>query len=543
MFRTSAAPRLAATLMRAKETSVKGLGLQQKRALSIHEYLSAGLLERHGVGVPKGKVARSGAEAENIAKSLGGEDMVIKAQVLAGGRGKGTFDNGLKGGVRVIYSPTEAKMFAAQMIGHKLITKQTGAAGRLCSSVFICERKFARREFYLAILMDRQSQGPAIIASSQGGMDIETVARETPDAIITTHINIHEGVTDHIARNIATRLGFSDQCLEEAMDTIKKLYRVFVEKDATQIEINPLAETSDHKVLAMDAKLNFDDNAEFRQKEVFSWRDTTQEDPDEVKAAEHGLNFIKLDGDIGCLVNGAGLAMATMDIIKLNGGQPANFLDVGGGATAEAIQQAFTLITGDPKVTSIFVNIFGGIVRCDAIAQGLISVVKSMNLHIPIIARLQGTNMEQAHALISDSGLKIFSIEDLQNAAEKSVQLSKVVKMARDIDVGVEFSLATSKQVLEIVKDHPKNILAYVLAGGVALVGTVFLPWLGFAGTGPIAGSWAAAWQAAHGPIAAGSVFSSLQSAAMTWVATKLSVGAAVVIAAGTAATGWLGGA
>ena len=286
------------------------------------------------------------------------------------------------------------------MIGHKLITKQTGAAGRLCKSVYMVERKFARREFYLAIIMDRQSQGPVIVASSQGGMDIETVAKENPEAIITKPINIHKGVNDELARSIAQELGFSDKCIEDAKDTIQKLYKVFMERDATQIEINPLSETTDHKVLCMDAKLNFDDNAEFRQKEVFSWRDKTQEDPDEVKAAEYGLNFIKLDGDIGCLVNGAGLAMATMDIIKLNGGQPANFLDLGGGATPEAIKQAFDLITSDPKVTAIFVNIFGGIVRCDAIAAGLISVVKSMNLRTPVIARLQGTNMEQAHKLV-----------------------------------------------------------------------------------------------------------------------------------------------
>jgi succinyl-CoA synthetase beta subunit len=298
-------------------------------------------------------------------------------------------------------SAREASILADQMIGHKLITKQTGAAGRLCNAVYIVERKFARREFYLAILMDRGSQGPVIVASSQGGMDIETVAKEQPEAIITTYIDIHKGVTDEIARNIATELGFSEQCIEDAKDTIQKLYKVFNERDATQIEINPLSETTDHQVLAMDAKLNFDDNAEFRQKEVFNWRDVTQEDADEVKAGESGLNFIKLDGDIGCLVNGAGLAMATMDIIKLNGGAPANFLDVGGGATPEAIKQAFELITSDPKVTAIFVNIFGGIVRCDAIAKGLISVVESMNLRIPIIARLQGTNGEQAHKLVS----------------------------------------------------------------------------------------------------------------------------------------------
>lgn len=425
-----------------KNSPIKGNLLQsQKRNLSIHEYLSANLLKSYGIGVPKGAYAKNAEEAEAVAKEIGGDDMVIKAQVLAGGRGKGTFSNGLKGGVRVIYSPTEAKMFAEQMIGQNLITKQTGAAGKLCTGVYICERKFARREFYLAILMDRATQGPIIVSSSQGGMDIEGVAKESPEAIITTPVDIHKGVTDAVATKIATDLGFSEQCIEEAADTIKKLYKVFVEKDATQIEINPLSETSDHKVMAMDAKLGFDDNAEFRQEEIFSWRDKSQEDPDEVKAADHGLNFIKLDGDIGCLVNGAGLAMATMDIIKLNGGQPANFLDCGGGATAQAIEQAFKLITSDPKVTAIFVNIFGGIVRCDAIAQGLIATVSNMNLRIPIVARLQGTNMQEAQRLINDSGLKIFSFEDLQDAAEKAVQFSKVVKMARDIDVGVEFTL------------------------------------------------------------------------------------------------------
>ncbi|KAL2105603.1 hypothetical protein VUR80DRAFT_8030 [Thermomyces stellatus] len=414
---------------------------QQARNLSIHEYRSADLLRQYGVDVPKGAVAESAEVARKVAQDIGNDDMVIKAQVLAGGRGKGTFDNGLKGGVRVIYSPYEAELFAQQMIGHKLITKQTGAGGRLCNSVYICERKYARREFYLAILMDRASQAPVIVASSQGGVDIETVAKENPDAIKTTRIDINKGVTDEIAHDIASSLGFSEQCVEAAKDTIKKLYTIFREKDATQIEINPLSETTDHKVLCMDAKFGFDDNADFRQEEIFSWRDTTQEDPDEVRAAKSNLNFIKLDGDIGCLVNGAGLAMATMDIIKLNGGQPANFLDVGGGATPAAIKEAFELITSDPKVTAIFVNIFGGIVRCDHIAHGLINTAKTLNLKVPIIARLQGTNVEEAHRLINDSGMKIFSIDDLQDAAEKSVQLSKVVKMARDIDVGVEFTL------------------------------------------------------------------------------------------------------
>ncbi|EPE03768.1 succinyl- ligase beta-chain [Ophiostoma piceae UAMH 11346] len=414
---------------------------QQRRALSIHEYLSADLMRQYGIAVPDGAVAHTAAEAEDVAKKLGSGDMVIKAQVLAGGRGKGSFDNGLKGGVRVIYSPTEAKMFADQMIGHKLVTKQTGAGGRLCNAVYICERKFARREFYLAILMDRATQKPVIVSSSQGGMDIETVAKENPEAINTTYIDLDVGVTDEIARDIAVKLGFSEQCVEEAKDTIQKLYKIFQEKDATQIEINPLSETSDHRAMCMDAKFGFDDNAEFRQKDVFEQRDTTQEDPEEVRAAKSNLNFIKLDGDIGCLVNGAGLAMATMDIIKLNGGNPANFLDVGGGATPAAIKEAFELITSEQNVTAVFVNIFGGIVRCDAIAQGLINTVESLNLRIPIIARLQGTNVEMAHKLLAESGMKIFSIDDLQSAAEKAVQLSKVVKMAREIDVGVEFTL------------------------------------------------------------------------------------------------------
>merc|ERR1712000_786176 len=259
MFRFASSRTLASALNASKIAPSTRFGAaQQKRNLSIHEYLSADLLRQYGVGVPNGSVAKNAAEAKQVAQSIGNDDMVIKAQVLAGGRGKGTFDNGLKGGVRVIYSPHEAEMFAEQMIGHKLVTKQTGAAGRLCNSVYICERKFARREFYLAILMDRQSQTPVIVSSSQGGMDIETVAKETPDAINTTYIDINVGV--------------SEQCIEDAKDTIQRLYKIFREKDSTQIEINPLSETSDHQVLCMDAKFGFDDNADFRQKDVFEWR-------------------------------------------------------------------------------------------------------------------------------------------------------------------------------------------------------------------------------------------------------------------------------
>lgn len=413
----------------------------QKRFLSLHEYRSASILKSYGIGVPAGSASTTPEGAEEIAKNLGTEDMVIKAQVLAGGRGKGTFDSGLKGGVKLITSPYEAKMYAEQMLGHKLITKQTGPQGKKVSAVYVVEREFVRREAYLAILMDRQTQGPLIVASSQGGMDIEKVANETPSAIKTFKIDIHKGVTPEIATEVAHSLGFSAKAVPEAADTIQKLYKLFNDKDATQIEINPLSETTDHKVVAMDAKLGFDDNASFRQEEIWSWRDLSQEDPEEVEASKSNLNFIKLDGNIGCLVNGAGLAMATMDIIKLYGGEPANFLDCGGGATAQAIEKAFQLITSEPGVTAIFVNIFGGIVRCDNIAKGLIAMTQKMQLNIPIVARLQGTNLEEAQRLISESGLKIFSFIDLDEAAQKVCQLSKVVQMAREIDVNVSFEL------------------------------------------------------------------------------------------------------
>lgn len=277
--------------------------------------------------------------------------MVIKAQVLAGGRGKGHFDNGLKGGVRVIYSPTEAKMFAQQMLGHKLITKQTGAAGKICNTVYICERKYVRREFYFAILMDRATKGPMVVASSQGGVDIESVAAENPEAIIKVPVDIDQGLQPEVARDLATKLGFSKKSVKDAADMMMRLYKIFMDKDATMVEINPMAESAAGEPLCMDAKINFDDNADFRQTKVHSLRDTSQEDAREVAASDQKLNYIGLDGSIGCLVNGAGLAMATMDIIKLHGGEPANFLDVGGGATSEQVTEAFKIISADPRVS------------------------------------------------------------------------------------------------------------------------------------------------------------------------------------------------
>lgn len=419
----------------------RALTKTQTRNLSIHEYLSVGLLEQYGIKAPKGKIAKTPQEAFQVAKSLSTEDIVIKAQVLAGGRGKGHFENGLKGGVRVVYSPEEAQMFAEKMIGQKLITKQTGAAGKPCNSVYIVEREYLRREYYFAILMDRTTSGPVLVASSQGGMDIETVAAENPSAILKLNVDINKGLAREDAVELAKKVGFSPNCVEEAADTFMKLYRLFIEKDATMVEINPMAESSKHEVLCMDAKINFDDNADFRQKEIQQLRDTTQEDAREVAADKFNLNYIGLDGNIGCLVNGAGLAMATMDIIKLNGGEPANFLDVGGGATAQQVTEAFKIISSDPRVSAILVNIFGGIMRCDIIAQGIVHAVQQLQLNVPLVVRLQGSEVEAGKKLISDSGLRIITCDDLDEAAQKAVRLSEIVKMANEAKVNVSFEL------------------------------------------------------------------------------------------------------
>lgn len=392
--------------------------------LSLHEFRSAQLLKSYGVGVPAGEAATTAEGAYEIAKNLGGKNLVLKAQALTGGRGKGHFDSGLKGGVRLVDSAEEVRDLSAQMLGHKIITKQTGAAGKEVTAVYVVERRDARTEAYVAILLDRATQQPIIVASSQGGMDIEGVAHDTPDAIKTFQVKLAEGVTDKLATDIANVLGYTQEAIPEAAKTIQNLYQCFIERDCTQVEINPLSETPDHKVLAMDAKLGFDDNASFRQEEVFSWRDPTQEDPAEAEAAEYGLNFIKLDGNIANIVNGAGLAMATMDIVKLYGGAPANFLDCGGTATPETIEKAFEIILRDQKVNGIFVNIFGGIVRCDYVAEGLIAASKKFKLDIPVVVRLQGTKLAEALELINKSGLKLYPFEDLDPAAEKIVELA-----------------------------------------------------------------------------------------------------------------------
>lgn len=417
------------------------LGSQQsKRGLLLHENNSFSLLQEEGIPVPRFGVAKSAEEAYNIAKGLGCTDFVVKAQVLAGGRGKGTFKNGFKGGVKLVFSAEEVRDVASKMIGEYLVTKQTGEKGRICNSVMVCERMYHRREFYFAITMERAFGGPVIIASAQGGMNIEEIAYENPEAIIKEPIDIVEGLGKSQAIKVAEFLGLGDRA-EEVAEYFINLYKLFIKYDSSLIEVNPLAEDTKGGLFCLDAKCRFDDNADFRQKTLFARRDWTQEDEKEVEAARHNLNYIALDGDIGCLVNGAGLAMATMDIIKLHGGEPANFLDVGGGATAQQVTEAFKIITSDPRVHAILVNIFGGIMRCDVIAEGIIKAAEELQLKIPIVVRLQGTQVDDAKALIAASNLRILACDNLDEAAKMVVKLSTIVGLARSAQVDVKFQL------------------------------------------------------------------------------------------------------
>ncbi|KAM3853824.1 succinate--CoA ligase [ADP-forming] subunit beta, mitochondrial [Vipera latastei] len=415
--------------------------VQQRRNLSLHEYLSMELLKDAGISVPYGLVAQTPEEAYNIAKKIGTKDLVVKAQVLAGGRGKGTFEGGLKGGVKIVFSPEEAKEVSSKMIGKKLYTKQTGEKGRICNQVFICERRYPRREYYFAITMERSFQGPVLIGSSQGGVNIEDVAAENPDAIAKEPVDIVEGIKKEQAIKLAQKMGFPANLVDEAAENMIKIYNLFIKFDATMVEINPMIEDSTGIVMCMDAKINFDSNSAYRQQKIFDLQDWTQEDQRDRDAAKADLNYIGLDGNIGCLVNGAGLAMATMDIIKLHGGTPANFLDVGGGATVQQVTEAFKLITSDKKVQAILVNIFGGIMRCDVIAQGIIMAVKDLDLKIPIVVRLQGTRVDDAKVLITDSRLKILACDDLDEAAKMVVKLSEIVTLAKQAQVDVKFQL------------------------------------------------------------------------------------------------------
>ncbi|XP_072370370.1 succinate--CoA ligase [ADP-forming] subunit beta, mitochondrial-like isoform X1 [Scyliorhinus torazame] len=414
---------------------------QQQRNISLHEYISIGLLKEAGISVPEGKSVSTPEEAYSAAKAIGSKDLVVKAQILAGGRGKGTFEGGLKGGVKIVYSPEEARDITSKMIGKKLFTKQTGERGRMCNQVFVCERRYPRREYYFAITLERTFQGPVLIGSSEGGVNIEDVAAETPEAIITEPIDIIEGIKKEQTVKLARKMGFPANVIEDAAENMIKLYELFIKYDASMVEINPMAEDASGIVMCMDAKINFDSNAAFRQKDIFAQQDWSQEDEQDRQASKLNLNYIGLDGNIGCLVNGAGLAMATMDIIKLHGGNAANFLDVGGGATAQQVNEAFKLITSNKQVLAILVNIFGGIMRCDIIARGIILAVKNLDLKIPIVVRLQGSKVDDAKALIASSSLKILGCDDLDEAAKMVVKLSEIVSLAKEAQVDVNFQL------------------------------------------------------------------------------------------------------
>jgi len=425
----------------AKVLSPACVSVSQKRDLSVHEHVSMSLLQEAGVPVPKFGVAHSSAEAKKIAEDIATSDLVVKAQVLAGGRGKGSFKGGYKGGVQLVYSPDEVETASKGMIGDFLITKQTGEDGRICNSVMVTERKYTRKEYYIAIMNERAFNGPVIIASSEGGVNIEETAEKNPDAIVKFPIDVMEGLSKEGAKEIAVKVGINSAKIDDVAEILLNLYNLFVTKDASMVEINPFAEDNSGNFVCLDAKLKFDDNAEFRQKAVFDQRDWSQEDQREVAAAEYNLNYIALDGDIGCMVNGAGLAMATMDIIKLHGGSPANFLDVGGGATANQVKEAFKIITGDPKVNAIMVNIFGGIMRCDVIAEGIIAAARELNLTTPIVVRLQGTNVDEAKVMIGSAGLKILPVDNLDEAARLSCKLSKIMAISRDAHLDVKFEM------------------------------------------------------------------------------------------------------
>lgn len=407
------------------------LSRSTRRLLNLHEYQSLGVFSKFGVGVPRFEYAKTPEEVEVCAKKITGnkanEKVVIKAQVLAGGRGMGYFkENGYKGGVKVANSPKEASDLSRNMIGNTLVTKQTGETGKPCNGVLVSEFFKISAEKYFAILMDRSFGGPVLIGSSKGGMSIEDVAAQYPDAIVKMPVDINKGLSQAQAREMAEKIGFAGEtAVDSAVDTIMGLYKTFIDCDCTMVEINPLAELEDGRVVVSDAKVNFDDNASFRQKWIHDQRDRSQEDPREVEASKYDLNYIGLDGSVGCMVNGAGLAMATMDLLKLHGGSPANFLDVGGSAQADQITAAFSILDKDPKVKSILVNIFGGIMRCDIVAEGIVQASKQLGMKKPVVVRLVGTNVDKGKQIIKDSGMKIIAIDDLTKAAVKAVELSK----------------------------------------------------------------------------------------------------------------------
>lgn len=414
------------------------------RFLNLHEYQAQALMREAGINVPFGKEAHSVEEVRAIAEEMGQaghRDIVIKAQVHAGGRGKGHFTSGLVGGVHVCdicFGVDELVHKTSQMLGYRLKTKQTGPSGAPVNTVLLTERMYSRRELYVAFVMDRANQGISLVASTHGGVNIEEVAEEDPESIIKVAIGIKEGLTRDMAMEVATKLGFHHNA-SDAAEQLMAMYRFYVRNDCTQFEINPFIETPEGKVYCLDAKVNFDSNAAFRHPKIFALQDHSQEDPREVRAAEFDLNYIALEGNVGCLVNGAGLAMATMDVIKLKNGEPANFLDVGGSASEQQVYEALRIMAEDPKVHAILVNIFGGIMRNDVIAAGLINAVNKLNLRKPIIVRLKGTNVEQALEMIEKSGLRFITADDLNEAAEKAVHIATIAERAKQINVNIRF--------------------------------------------------------------------------------------------------------
>ncbi len=395
--------------------------------MNIHEYQAKSLLAKYGVAVPKGGVAYTPEEAENAARELGGPVWVVKSQIHAGGRGAGRFkdDPDGPGGVRVCKSLDEVRENARKMLGHVLVTKQTGAAGKEVKRLYIEDGCDIARELYLGMLIDRATSRITIMASTEGGMEIEEVAAATPEKILKLAIDPAEGFMPYHGRKIAFGLGLEGKQVGAAVKFIAAMYQAFIALDASIIEINPLVVTGSGEVIALDAKMNFDDNALFRHKDVADMRDEDEEDAMELEAARHELNYIKLDGQVGCMVNGAGLAMATMDIIKLYGSEPANFLDVGGSATKERVTAAFKIILSDENVEGNLVNIFGGIMRCDLIAEGVVAADREVELHVPLVVRLEGTNVDLGKKILADSGLPIVSADNLADAAEKVVKAVK----------------------------------------------------------------------------------------------------------------------
>jgi succinyl-CoA synthetase beta subunit len=390
--------------------------------MNIHEYQAKELLQKFGVATPRGKVATTAEEAEKIAQEIAPAEIVVKAQIHAGGRGKGTFANGFKGGVHVVKTPAQAREVAGKMLGQTLVTHQTGPAGRVVNQVLVAESADIAREIYFAVLVDRAIAAPLVVASTEGGVEIESVAEKSPEKIMRESVDPLAGLQGFQARKLAKQLKFESGQIKAAAKLFDGLYRTFIGLDCSMVEVNPLVLTKKGEVLALDAKFNFDDNALYRHPEVAAMRDTAEEDPREVEASKHGLNYIGLDGNIACLVNGAGLAMATMDIIKFYGGSPANFLDVGGGATEEQVTEAFKILISDPKVQAILVNIFGGIMKCDVIAQGIINAAKTVRLTVPLVVRLEGTNVDAGKRLIAESGLSVITADDLGDAAQKAVK-------------------------------------------------------------------------------------------------------------------------